>query len=501
MKCSQYYLTKMQKVILFYNGLEVLTRQILDSKGATPTKTAADAKLAIQEMAEYSQKWYNKTSRTKSTKTFDGLAAIQAQLNNLGREIKKALQARGFGSLPSSTETNLRDHVKSISTSVEADMTLIRRIGSSQYTKGLYVPQYLDAYSYGATRIDNSLPRKEKDPRSFTLPCYINNVCFKNALADLGASVSVMPLSTYLNLDFIILDMPEDVKVSLILGRPFFSTVYAKIDVFKRKITSRVGDDKIIFKSVKPASSLIKRVYMLSLRESMELDLEARLMGETLMLNRSIDLLYRDYIELNDLNVPFRRDQVDDLMPTIEEGEVVDQHMIEEVKAKNDNKMVSKIFGYPNDYDEDKKIRIECAYNLKFLCMIGFEFVHANFFPNLPINVMLKKFYNLIMKDKIEFRGRNELGNFTNVPIFIGNFYVITGFIVVEDMDPYLDEGMGEVVVGEPFCEVSCVETRRFDGIITIHVVGYAKSQGKRPAAFCLIDLVCCKTLQGHTGK
>ncbi|GKD51035.1 hypothetical protein Tco_1280011 [Tanacetum coccineum] len=49
----------------------------------------ADAKVAIQEMAEYSQKWHNGTSRTRNTKTSDGLAAIQAQLNNLGREIKK----------------------------------------------------------------------------------------------------------------------------------------------------------------------------------------------------------------------------------------------------------------------------------------------------------------------------------------------------------------------------------------------------------------------------
>nr|GFB14676.1 hypothetical protein [Tanacetum cinerariifolium] len=95
--------------------------------------------------------------------------------------------------------------------------------------------------------------------------------------------------------DFIILDIFEDVKVG----------------------------EKIIFKSVKPASSLIKRVYMLSLRERIELDLEARLMGETLVLNRSLDPLYEDYIELNDLNVPLelRRYQVDDLMPTIEEGE------------------------------------------------------------------------------------------------------------------------------------------------------------------------------------
>ncbi|GJT64169.1 hypothetical protein Tco_1015649 [Tanacetum coccineum] len=53
-KCPQHYLMEMQEVILFYNGLDVLTRQILDSKGVIPSKTAADAKVSIQEMAEYS---------------------------------------------------------------------------------------------------------------------------------------------------------------------------------------------------------------------------------------------------------------------------------------------------------------------------------------------------------------------------------------------------------------------------------------------------------------
>ncbi|GJR77552.1 hypothetical protein Tco_0089917 [Tanacetum coccineum] len=42
------------EVVLFYNGLDVPTRQILDSRGVIPSKTAADAKTAIQEMAEYS---------------------------------------------------------------------------------------------------------------------------------------------------------------------------------------------------------------------------------------------------------------------------------------------------------------------------------------------------------------------------------------------------------------------------------------------------------------
>ncbi|GJR58292.1 mitochondrial proton/calcium exchanger protein-like protein isoform X1 [Tanacetum coccineum] len=524
-------------------------------------------------MAEYSQKFHNGTSRGRSTDTSDRLAAIQAQLNNLGREIKKVnekvyaaqvgceqckgphytkdcpqkaegktleeayytqfggpfqgggyratalgyyqrnntnhsyqerrksmedtlskfmnaaiwnqgasiktleiqigqiskvLQERGFGSLPSATETNPRDQVKSISTTIEADSHSIRRIGSSQYAvstgqnstllyksrqttipfpshldnhyceeeEGNYGPKFTEAY--GASHINNTIPRKKKDPGSFTLPCLINGVCFDNALIDLGASVSVMPLSTYLNLglgelahtrltveladrtvkypkgiaenvlvgigkftfpvDFIILDMPEDIKVPLILGRPFLSTARAKIDVYKRKITLRVGEERIVFSSVKPASSLIKRVYMLSLRERMELDLEARLMGETLVLNRSLDPFLEDYIELNDLNEPFelRRNQGDDLMPTIEEGEV-----IEEFRTRDDE-LDTEIDDYPSYCDSDKKIHIDCAHNLKFSCMIGFEFTHVNLSPLLYVNVMSKKFHNSIMKEKKE---------------------------------------------------------------------------------------------------
>ncbi|GJS06394.1 hypothetical protein Tco_0363190 [Tanacetum coccineum] len=256
-------------------------------------------------------------------------------------QMSKVLQKRGFGCLPSSTEMNPRDQVMSISTTIEADLHPIRHIGSPQYAiftrqnrtlmyktrqtmipfpsrlngyycdgkKGSYGPQFSEAYSK-ASHINESIPQKEKDPGSFTLPCFINNICFDNSLVDLGASISVMPLLTYLNLglgklahtkliveladktvkypkeitknvlvrigkftfpvDFIILDMPKDIKVPLILGRPFLSTARAKINVYKRKITLSVKEEKIIFKSVKPASSLIKRVYMLSLRERME---------------------------------------------------------------------------------------------------------------------------------------------------------------------------------------------------------------------------------------
>ncbi|GJU43305.1 hypothetical protein Tco_1200571 [Tanacetum coccineum] len=55
--------------------------------------------------------------------------------------------------------------------------------------KGSYGPQFSEAYSEAS----QSIPQKDKDLGSFTLPCFINNVCFDNALVGLGASVSVMP--------------------------------------------------------------------------------------------------------------------------------------------------------------------------------------------------------------------------------------------------------------------------------------------------------------------
>ncbi|GJU02470.1 hypothetical protein Tco_1112808 [Tanacetum coccineum] len=137
---------------------------------------------------------------------------------------------------------------------------------------------------------------------------------------------------------------------------------------------------------------------MLCLRERMELDLEARLTGETLVINRSLDLLNGDYIELNDLNEPFklRRNQSDDLMPTIEEGEV-----IEEFRTRDDE-LDTGIDDYPSYCDNDKKIHIDY-------------------------------------------------------------------FAVLEDMDAYRDEGMGDIIFGKPFLREIRIKARRFEGLITIY--------------------------------
>ncbi|KAK5785823.1 hypothetical protein PVK06_040442 [Gossypium arboreum] len=49
-------------------------------------------------------------------------------------------------------------------------------------------------------------------------------------------------------IDFVMLDMDEDVKVPLILGRPFLATARVVIDVGDGKMLPRVGDEEIVFK-------------------------------------------------------------------------------------------------------------------------------------------------------------------------------------------------------------------------------------------------------------
>ncbi|GJS86095.1 putative reverse transcriptase domain-containing protein [Tanacetum coccineum] len=48
-------------------------------------------------------------------------------------------------------------------------------------------------------------------------------------------------------INFVILDMEEDFRVPIILGRPFLATAHAMIDVFNKKISFEVGNENITF--------------------------------------------------------------------------------------------------------------------------------------------------------------------------------------------------------------------------------------------------------------
>ncbi|XP_021728310.1 uncharacterized protein LOC110695381 [Chenopodium quinoa] len=136
--------------------------------------------------------------------------------------------------------------------------------------------------------IQNKFPTKLEYPGSFSIPCVIGEMVIDCALCDLGACISLMPLSlckrlslgelkpTYISLqladrsvkmplgkledvphrvgklyipvDFIVLDMDEDLNVPIILGRPFLATAGAIIDVKHEKLSLFVGKEKVELK-------------------------------------------------------------------------------------------------------------------------------------------------------------------------------------------------------------------------------------------------------------
>ncbi|GJV69735.1 hypothetical protein Tco_1485244 [Tanacetum coccineum] len=114
----QHYLTEMQDVILFSNGLEVLTRQILDSKGVIPTKPATDAKHNLIILEEKSRRLMKKYMMLKLDVNYvrDPTTPKTVHLNEKEKPLKKLiiLNLVYLSNKEGNIEQQLRDSNKGI---------------------------------------------------------------------------------------------------------------------------------------------------------------------------------------------------------------------------------------------------------------------------------------------------------------------------------------------------------------------------------------------------
>ncbi|KAH9752099.1 hypothetical protein KPL71_014560 [Citrus sinensis] len=151
--------------------------------------------------------------------------------------------------------------------------------------------------------LQSKIPKKMKDPGSFTIPCSIGTRYNGRALCDLGASINLMPLYVFKQLgaeecrptivtlqladrshayperkiedvlvkvdkfifpvDFIVLDFEADKEVPIILGRPFLAIGKTLIDVQKGELTMRTeSTDAAVMRSSKlpPLRALKKKM-------------------------------------------------------------------------------------------------------------------------------------------------------------------------------------------------------------------------------------------------
>nr|GEU51355.1 reverse transcriptase domain-containing protein [Tanacetum cinerariifolium] len=131
------------------------------------------------------------------------------------------------------------------------------------------------------------LPEKLRDTGRFLIPCEFHGLDSCMALANLGVSINLMPLSIWKTIsipelsttlmtlelatrtvailagiaedvfvqvgkftflaDFVVVDYEVYPRVPLILGRPFLRTVHALVDVHGEELTLRVSDEELVF--------------------------------------------------------------------------------------------------------------------------------------------------------------------------------------------------------------------------------------------------------------
>ncbi|GJW67089.1 reverse transcriptase domain-containing protein [Tanacetum coccineum] len=96
------------------------------------------------------------------------------------------------------------------------------------------------------------LPKKHGDPDKFLIPFDFPGMDVCLALADLGASINLMPLFVWKKLSLpeltpTFVDFDVDPRVPLILGRSFLKTGRALIDVYAGELTLRVGNNAVTF--------------------------------------------------------------------------------------------------------------------------------------------------------------------------------------------------------------------------------------------------------------
>ncbi|GJX09091.1 hypothetical protein Tco_0198950 [Tanacetum coccineum] len=98
----------------------------------------------------------------------------------------------------------------------------------------------------------NKLPEKLGDPSKFLIPCDFPGMGECLALADLGASINLMPLSVCKKLSLseltpTFVDFDADPRVPLILRRSFLKIGRALIDVYEGELTLCVSKESITF--------------------------------------------------------------------------------------------------------------------------------------------------------------------------------------------------------------------------------------------------------------
>nr|GEY21093.1 reverse transcriptase domain-containing protein [Tanacetum cinerariifolium] len=304
--CPHHGFTELLQLDTFYNALNPSDQDSLNAAvgGNLLEKSPQDALTIIENKSKLKLRLLRKSVLPAEVliHTTSVLPPVATLSHNSG------ITSKGSGSLLGNTVTNSNGKLKAITTrsGLVTDGPTVPTLPKSvtpeedEFVKETYTDPDLTEYTIKvppppelantpfnencSSVILKKLPEKLGDPGKFLIPCGFSELKCK-ALADLGASINLMPLSVWKKLglpdliptrmtlelanraictpdgiardvfipvgkftfptDFVVVDYESDPKVPLILGRPFLRTARALIDVHGEEMILHDEDERL----------------------------------------------------------------------------------------------------------------------------------------------------------------------------------------------------------------------------------------------------------------
>nr|GEZ09762.1 hypothetical protein [Tanacetum cinerariifolium] len=214
-KCPTHDINSHQKVDIFYNGLGIMNRHLLDSQRLIPSMTPAQALIAIQTMVT-----------TPKSVTMAPIDKTPNEAQVAQKEDDVQTKVLPFQLPPKE---------------LKGSFTLPCTIGNLDF--------------YAITDLGASV---NVIPKSMFETLKLANLKETDMLVEMADMTKRTPIGIVENIlvkidkflfpsDFVIMDMLRSHNETMILSRQFLATIHAEIDVFNKEISLGIGDDRITF--------------------------------------------------------------------------------------------------------------------------------------------------------------------------------------------------------------------------------------------------------------
>ncbi|GJX23257.1 reverse transcriptase domain-containing protein [Tanacetum coccineum] len=269
---GEHKINEHKQLQIFYQGLDLRTRKKADFIGPIPRMTPAARIKAIDKLSKHSLSWYKEEEYKENNfdKVLKHINDFKHNISVLNKEVRMVQhqyktpnderdslleetvsffikeahwRQKKSESFVWRIKRNYDRTFKNQASAIKRIEKNLNRIDESIHGRGVgTLPSFTKTNPRGLAHAITT--RSDLKPTRMCIELANKTTQFPKGIAE---NVMVKIDKFVLPVDFVILDMEEDRRIPIILGRPFLATSHAMIGVFNKKISFEVGDEIITF--------------------------------------------------------------------------------------------------------------------------------------------------------------------------------------------------------------------------------------------------------------